>query len=1058
MLTHVSPTIHVGPSVPTQIVGSKFLRCAPAFANASMHFLAHMVSVLRSMRLSRIRSLFTVSLVMVALCVVQQASAQDFAVFATPSKHLVLADEKKGEATFIGGQYLDGPLVAVRDGTPYVVVIGPDLGIWMRTQTSEWRSLGGKCTRLVGLVNTPNALALDAVCSSPSEVWSFPIAPPGAAKKSSAPSTTSARVLTPQFIDDRFAVYKNPAKEAVVVDLESLKVHALKGGLLDEPEVLMMGGEPTLFVVGLDHAIWTRSISQPWRSLGGKSDVITSVALSASGSDVTIVIPGESADTVLSRTLNTGWRETSPFADYPIDIASITGNPSDTLGPVTQVDKYIESFIDAWGDDIVTLRGLKTQAEFEAVLPSLKTTVLETKLIQRFASTPLKEILPKLLMAFPRSKYSDGAAAAMRSYLQTLGQNKAGVRTSFATVIKDFPDDPIADQRGVLLDLFSRVPGITDTFRVYLVQSLNDKNQGVAPGALTVLGRKYFAVMLSHALLATLPTPAEAQAAVENAIKTPIDADQEKDLKAALERYLDYADSFLVCSSSGCTKRPEKGASCSAASPCVVGLQCFKGTCSEFGEKGEACGPAAPFCHPLLTCAGSSGASNMTCVERAKLNESCKERSCQYGLSCLKRLGICVDTAKEGEACAGISKPCVDGATLACVKGYCKKKSARDGPCSSEYPCLEPYICSAPQGGVCLSRSMLGQSCSPSLPCEDGLTCFRALGAVGSTSGKCVATVGLGKPCGMAAFCDESQGLFCGSQGTCRRPGIQSEYCAQDGECTPGLMCNSGFCSASVGAGAKCQMDKHCKDGFICSAQSALSGGGTCIAKGGEGAPCPCAAGYSCVQARNALGGAVCRQDIGPEGECGDAGRGVCQAGLECRRSGSSAVGICKAPPRGGEPCSKNGVGGPVCGPGFFCNGGFCQAGLGEGGECSGPWAGKCAEGYSCQYQNGRGTCSSSCLASQMNWSYECNNSVRYACRQNQGLWFQASYSCVLKLPFGAACSPTFNAFSPPCMNELFCSPTIKTCQFRSRRGEACSSDGSQPCELDLNCRNGRCG
>ncbi len=978
-------------------------------------------------------------------------------MFSTPSKHLVLADEKKGEATFIGGQYLDGPLLAVRDGTPYIVVIGPDLGIWMRTATKEWSSLGGRCTRLVGLVHTPTSLALDAVCSSPSEVWSFPIAPPGPAKKTSASSTTSASVLTPQFLDDRFAVYRNLAKEVVIVDLESLKVHALKGGLLDEPHVLMMGGEPTLFAVGLDHAIWTRSLSQPWRSLGGKSDVITSVTLTASGSDATIVIPGKSSDTILSRTLNSEWRETTPFADYPIDIASITGNPSDTLGPVTQVDKYIESFIDAWGDDIVTLRALKTQAEFEGALPSLKTTVLETKLIQRFASTPLKDTVSKLLMAFPRSKYSDGAAAAMKSYLSRLGQNAEAVRAAFSLVLKELPDDPIADQRGVVLDLFSRVPGITTTYRAYLLATLRDKNLGVTPGALTQLGRKYFAVMLSHALLATDPRPDEAKEAVANALKTPLDKDQEDDLKAALERYLDYAESFLVCSTAGCTKRPEKGELCSATSPCVVGLQCFKGTCSEFGEKGNACGANQPFCHPLLTCGGDPGSSKLTCVERAKLNESCKERSCQYGLSCLKRLGICVDTAKEGEACAGISKPCIDGSTLACVNGYCKKRSGLDGPCSSEHPCIDSLMCSNPKGGVCKNKRALGEGCSASQPCQDGLTCFTALGAVGSTSGTCRATVGLGKPCSISAFCDESQGLFCGSKGTCRKPGTQDEYCAQDGECTPGLMCIAGSCSAPRGNAGICQKDQHCQDGLICASQSTTTAGGTCIPKGGEGAPCPCAAGHSCIQPRAALQSAVCRLDVGLGGQCGGASGGNCAAGLECQRSANSNIGKCNAPPRAGEPCNSGGIGFSPCGTGLFCKGGFCEAGRTEGQECSGAWGGPCAEGFSCQYQNGRGTCSSSCSQSQMTANTPCGGSVRYACRQNRASWLQATYSCIPKLSFGASCSPTQDPFVAPCMDDLFCSRSLKTCQFRSRRGEPCSSDGSQMCVQDAACINATC-
>ncbi len=1006
----------------------------------------------------RVHSMMVGCLVLFLLFICQAARAQDFSVFATPSKHLVLADEKKGEATFIGGQYLDGPLLAVRDGTPYIFVLGPDLAIWMRTLTTEWSSLGGRCSGLKSVVNTPGSLSVEAFCTSPSEVWNFPIIPQGSAAKTSASSMTAAQVLKAQFLDDRFAVYKNPAKEAVVVDLVNLKTHALKGGLLQEPHALMLSDEPTIFGVGLDNAIWTRSISQPWRTLGGKSDVITSVTLVSSGTDATIVIPGKRPETILSRTLTSEWRETTPFADYPIDIASITGDPSDTLGPVTQVDKYIESFIDAWGDDIVTLRTLKTQAEFEGALPSLKTTVLETKLIQQFSSTPLREILPKLLMAFPRSKYSDGSAAAMKSYLNALGQDKAGVSASFSSVIKDLADDPIADQRGVVLDLFSRVPGITDTYRAYLLTSLRDKNLGVSPGALTALGRKYFAVMLSHSLLGTEPTPDEARAGVTNALKTPLDADQEEDLKAALERYLDYTDSFLTCGASGCEKRPQKGGACSATTPCVVGLQCFKGTCSEFGEKGESCGTNHPFCHPLFSCSGDTTSTARTCVERAKLNESCKDRACQYGLSCLKRLGICVDTAKEGEACAGISKPCVDGSTLSCVGGYCKKKGTIGKTCRADDPCVDSLVCSNPAGGVCEKKRALGEGCSPSDPCQDGLTCFTAIGVVGSTSGTCRATVGLGKPCDISTFCDSSQGLFCGSQGICRAPGTQGEYCAQDGECSPGLLCNSRSCSVPHGRGGTCQIDKHCQEGLICDQQAGSATKGTCLVKGGEGAACPCAAGFSCIH-RGYGQASACKADVASGGGCGGV-FGVCAAGLECAGGGVSGIGTCRPLARLNDLCSgllTAVKGNPRCAPGLFCNRvGQCEAGRTEGEECSGPFGGPCAEGYACTYQNGIGRCTASCSRSSMN-NPTCGQSAQYACRQIREAWFEPAFKCFPKLQFRSICTPSFDSFTPPCQDDLFCSPTLMTCQFRSRRGEPCSLDGSQPCEPQLNCWGGRC-
>lgn len=1014
--------------------------------------------------LHHVRGLFRLGLrvvvaMVVALILVSRVSlAQDFSVFATPSKHLVLADEGKGEATFLGGQYLDGPLLGVVNGTPHIVVIGLDFGIWTRTNTTEWRNLGGRCHGLKTIKNTTTSLNVEALCF-PSDVWNVPIVPSGKSEKLNSASTNITQVLKPLFIDDRFAVYRNPAKGVVVVDTTTLKVHSLKGELLQDPHVQIINNEVTVFGVGFDNAIWTRSLSRPWRSLGGRTDVITSVTSSADGTDATIVIPGKSADTILSRTLTSEWRESSPFADYPIDLASITGDPSETLGPVTQVDKYLEAFIDAWGDDIVTLRTLQTQAEFEQALPTLKTTVLETKLIQQFSSTSLRDIVSKLLMAFPRSKYSDGAAAAMKAYLTSLGQDKAGVCAAFSSVIKSLPDDPIAEQRSVVLDLFSRVPGITDTYRSYLLASLQDAQLGIAPGQLSTLGKKYFAVMLGHALLATSPAPEDAKSGVASAIKVPVDPDQAEDLKAALQRYLDYVDSFLMCTSSGCTPRPQKGGACSTSAPCMLGLQCFKGICTEFGEKDDPCGTNKPFCHPSLTCSGDYTSVSRTCIERAKLGESCKERACQYGLACLKALGICVDTAEENEACAGISKPCVDGATLACVGGYCKKRGTLDKPCSSDLPCIDSLTCSDPKGGTCRNKRALGQACSPSDPCQAGLTCYSSFGVVGTTPGGiCKETVGKDAPCGGMKFCDSSQGLFCGSRNVCRTPGLQEEYCAEDGECLPGLLCNSGACRVRQGSSGTCEVSEHCLDDFICDKRELSSTKNTCIPKGGQNAPCPCMKGYSCVGEGTSL---VCKADVGEGGSCG-AGFGSCGAGLTCFGGGVMGIGTCKS--LGGEGSSCGFPFHPPCAAGFYCTKfGKCTSGGGSGAHCWG-WIDNipCSEGFKCKITNTFGTCSKECSASEMDETkkpdeVKCASSQNYACRRLPNTWWQAAYGCMPKLPFQSPCSPVFDQYTPPCRDDLFCSPTLKTCQFRSRATQSCTTDGSQPCLKNSYCSNGRC-
>ena len=999
------------------------------------------------------RAILTSALVIVILLwgAPVRAQAQNFTVFRAPDARTLLVSDNSGQITSIGESlnYIDGPLVAEVRGAPHVYVVGADLSVWVRTSLVGWKSLGGTCSRLktVGGINAPT---VEAYCPSVPDVKSNSSMVVNSWTVVRNPSSAVMTPTIPLFVASKFAVYLTLAKELRVVDLETLRLYKVGSSIPEVPLAEIVNGELMLFRIGVDKAVWYRTLSQEWRSLGGSADRISSLTKTPDGKDVTIVIPGADVDTVSQRTLTTAWVEVDPFANYPLNLPSLGGS-SEPIGPVTSVDEYLDSFIDAWGADIVKLRSFTTPAAFESALPSLKTTLLEAKLIQLFDATTLKDVMPKLVMAFPRIKYSDGVAKAMVGYLTGLSNRKGDVRSAFGYALRSITDDPVGEQRAVILDLFSRVPGIVPDYRRYLLESLEDANLNVAKGELSEAGISYYAVMLAQSVLGTRPSLADARRAVDRAMTRNLDATQREALRRSLADYERYADENLVCGQNECALRPSLSESCSATAPCQLGLQCWGGKCSEFSGKGTACGIGKPMCHPALTCSGTLASSSRSCVERAKLGESCKEQGCQYGLVCLRRVGICVDTAKEEEACAGISNPCEDLSRLSCVGGYCRKRGARSEPCSAEAPCLSAYNC---VDEVCAPKPGFGEACSPSNPCGDGMVCVSRVGVVGLPGSRCEQVVPLGGECGMQAFCDATQGHFCGSKNVCRTPGLPGEYCVADGECAAGLMCNSGSCSAAVGSGKPCERDVHCSEALYCKESF---GAKACSQKGVDGAPCPCLAGHACMI--DVIAGKGQCKRLSAAGEpCGRTPYAGCAEGLVCHGGGVLTPGSCRALGGSGSPCTTTGSFGPSfhppCASGLYCSFGFCAAGAGEEGDCGRPFGKPCASGLNCQHSSGGfARCTSQCSGL---YNQRCGGSDNFACRLRSS-WPTTTYGCVAKLQFGQPCVSDSDQVAPPCDNSLFCSPSLKTCQFRSLGGEACSTDGSQPCGPYLNCRDGRC-
>ena len=260
--------------------------------------------------------------------------------------------------------------------------------------------------------------------------------------------------------------------------------------------------------------------------------------------------------------------------------------------------------------------------------------------------------------------------------------------------------------------------------------------------------------------------------------------------------------------------------------------------------------------------------------------------------------------------------------------------------------------------------------------------------------------------CAGEAFCDITPGT---SPGRCRSKGGEGAMCplptssssSDTGQCLAPLRCVGGpiltrFCVATgtAGAGASCGSDVNCVAGYHCGDQYHCEGA---VPAGGSCRTHSICGDMGCVDVRECAEGLVCSNS-------------TCQAGIEeggtCSGSGSCRLSLY---------CSDN-----HCVPRKAtdqeCRYGYdeCQDDL----LCS-------AEGQ-CQPKGGLGT---ACLTGQ-----DCEDSLRCVSRG----------ACRSPVAKDAACDG-----ATPCGDGLFCSAGSGTCVEQRSTGEFCSSAGE--------CRSGGC-
>jgi hypothetical protein len=222
-----------------------------------------------------------------------------------------------------------------------------------------------------------------------------------------------------------------------------------------------------------------------------------------------------------------------------------------------------------------------------------------------------------------------------------------------------------------------------------------------------------------------------------------------------------------------------------------------------------------------------------------------------------------------------------------------------------------------------------GGECAFDFDCKGRAFCKLDAGC----PGKCSALGAAGAGCSDDDHCQD--GLVCGSNSACVKPGAENEACGGgvEPECAPTLFC--------VGAEAATKTAGSCKP---VSQVFAKKAGESCSYKDGT----LCAPELSCVYdaqppasgkcAAKVASGAACKRLSVPS---------ACPEGEYCDGSGASADGTCKAKPGPGKPCAKA-LGDDVCAAYSRCEGGTCVELQDNGGPCQSSdvcYSGECVKG-----------------------------------------------------------------------------------------------------------------
>lgn len=264
----------------------------------------------------------------------------------------------------------------------------------------------------------------------------------------------------------------------------------------------------------------------------------------------------------------------------------------------------------------------------------------------------------------------------------------------------------------------------------------------------------------------------------------------------------------------------------------------------------------------------------------------------------------CLAPAAEGEACedqAGIRFCDVD---LACVDETCEPLIALNGACDpagGDAGCVEGTYCSATTN-VCTTLGGSGDTCQFDDECGDGLACDPGT----STCQAPPAPIANGQSCDPAA---DACASFCSV-------------------CAPAEAGGALACRDRGAAGAYCEDDDHCRNGFICDPQTSACVVEPVVDGPDLGAACD-PDGPACDEGECVEGTCV----AGVENDPCDPSFPACQAGLVCDADAADpSKGVCVPAPATGEACIDG-----QCNGGDFCNAqDQCEALHAAGEACGG--------------------------------------------------------------------------------------------------------------------------
>lgn len=263
-----------------------------------------------------------------------------------------------------------------------------------------------------------------------------------------------------------------------------------------------------------------------------------------------------------------------------------------------------------------------------------------------------------------------------------------------------------------------------------------------------------------------------------------------------------------------------------------------------------------------------------SCQPRGAAGEVCRlDGDCRTGLFCrisntAAGVGSCTAFGTSGSACDP-QLPCAT--YLACIGGSCQFPPAAGSACPGLVCDASAWCRATPDGGVCAAKSAEGGACSDDVQCFAGQLCDPIRATCQPRD-----LLQSGSPCSSRQRCPAGTvclGASASALGSCVRPLVEGDGCAQSSECAPHLSCipagdGGRLCGGRAQAGTACSYDRDCLVLSRCRL-------GTCVDLPATGESC--AASQECLWGPCSLqadAGAICVERLGPGA--------LCQVDVDC--------------------------------------------------------------------------------------------------------------------------------------------------------------------------------